>query len=107
MKRRLKKRRFVCRADLLPNKVAKEERRFDSQYDMMRRQIEKNFPDPVERMRYINALIEGLSDQVEPNHEPEPEPDDGALPTNLSDFKVVETGKCNCGCNGEHVAQTE
>lgn len=69
-----KNRRRTSRLDLLPNKVAKEEKKFDTELFYMKQRIEKSFPDPVERMRYINALIEAMDEPVSDAENDEPTP---------------------------------
>lgn len=60
--KRFKNRRPTSREQLLPKKVAKEQWRFDQQYAIMKQQIEKAYPDPTERLRYINSLLRGLDE---------------------------------------------
>jgi len=119
-KNRFKNRRPTSREQLLPKKVAREEMKFDYQYALMKQQIEKTYPDPKERLAYINVLLRGLdeasreiratetgrSSATEPNPSNEPKVD-------TSDYAVTEQtlsldepeqahdGQCSCGCHEE------
>lgn len=52
----------VSRAQLFPKKVLREMMIWDVQTALARQQIEKAFPDPVERLAYLNSLIEAMDE---------------------------------------------
>lgn len=61
--------RLTGRAALLPKKVVKEQQKFDFQLYMMNQQITKAFPDPTDRLHYINSLLVAMD---EPSQETPP-----------------------------------
>jgi hypothetical protein len=52
--------RLTGRSALLPKKVVKEQKKFDFQLYMMNQQITKAFPDPTDRLHYINSLMAAM-----------------------------------------------
>ena len=52
----------VSRAQLFPKKVFREMLAWDPQTALARQQIEKAFPDPAERLAYLNSLIEAMDE---------------------------------------------
>jgi len=52
----------VSRAQLFPKKVLREMLVWDYQTAVARQQIEKAFPDPAERLKYLNSLIEEMDE---------------------------------------------
>lgn len=60
--RRRRHQRPLSRANLFPKKVLRELIAWDACTAIARQQIEKAFPDPVERLEYLNSLIEAMDE---------------------------------------------
>lgn len=52
----------LSRAQLFPKKVLNELLTWDIQMAVARKQIQEAFPDPVERLKYLNSLVEAMDE---------------------------------------------
>ena len=52
--------RTFSRIQAFPKKVIKELVTWDIQTAIARKQIEEAFPDPEERLKYLNSLVEAM-----------------------------------------------
>jgi len=52
----------LSRAQLFPKKVFRELMTWDIQTAVARKQIWEAFPDPAERLKYLNSLIEVIDE---------------------------------------------
>lgn len=105
--------RIGVRESVLANKVAKEEHQFDLQYHIIKQQIMAKFPDPVDRLRYINGLISAMNEPMQEIPE-----ESGQHPATSGYAEIAETarwldeeqaiidqehnGDCSCGCHEEN-----